>query len=399
MSQCVPLWYPQRATPGAAGYDIKSEHPNICEPSQLCSTITGFEVSGNRTTCLWKIAERSGLALKRGIFVPNTVVSNGNIVVQLFNGGTETFKIEKGDRIAQLLTVKCYNVFLIRNEEFMKNCLFSYARNTAEVSEAFFCKFNDRAFRPIESDVGYMLQSPEDYTINPNEITAIKIGIGITTPNQSTYWRVANFKTYGKILKVCAGVIDSDYRGEIAVIVKNITNEVFKIHRCDPVCYIICEKIFTEDFHNTQTATRKKRNDLSLDFPIELEYKQIKPYFEGFIPQKSVNGYNLPLNYDIEIQPKSVFEWELPIRVANYQHGYWFVSSLNSKLFILNDILDDSIIFYNGSDLPLVLLKDTCYVSIHCIKIDKTKLKYVENFNDIQTVRGENGFGSTEIST
>ena len=51
---------------------------------------------------------RSGLALKRGVLVPNapgTIDSDyrGEVQVILLNTGAEAFMIERGDRIAQLV--------------------------------------------------------------------------------------------------------------------------------------------------------------------------------------------------------------------------------------------------------------------------------------------------------
>jgi len=139
---------------------------------------------------------------------------------------------------------------------------------------------------------------------------------------------------------------------------------------------------------------------LFLDFPLKLEYYQTEPYSEVYRPKLRVNGYELPLDYDIHLQPKNVVEWKLPIYIVNHSlNCYWFISSLHPKLFVFNDILDnDSIVFYNCSEASLVLTKYKCYVSIHCVKIERPVLKLVKNFNDHKTDRNDKGFGSTGIS-
>lgn len=68
-----------------------------------------------------QIRPRSGLALKYGITVVNTpgtidAVYRGNIGVILKNDGTEPFKIEQGDRIAQGVLNKVEEANLIEAE-------------------------------------------------------------------------------------------------------------------------------------------------------------------------------------------------------------------------------------------------------------------------------------------
>jgi dUTP pyrophosphatase len=395
---CNVKWYcPRRETPGAAGYDLKSEISKVCEPDQFCSLDTGHVVAGNRSSCLWKIAERSGLALKYGIFIPNTVLQTPNITIGLFNGGKESFKINKGDRVAQLLTIKCYTVSLVRRPANEFHVQLPYALKSKHEVE--YCKFNEKALTPVASDIGYILQCNEDCVIRPGEIKCVKTGLGLTAPNASTYWRVSNHKLNCTSLKVCAGVIDSDYRGEIGIVVKNISKEVFHLKHLDYIANVICEQIFIEDFEHGKHTTHDK-NDLFLDFPLKLGYYQTEPHDEVYRPIVRVNGYELPLDYDIHLQPKRVVEWKLPIRIVNKSSScYWYISSLHPKLFVLNDILDnDSIVFYNCSEASLVLEKYKCYVSIHCVKIDKPVLKRVKNFSDNKTNRNDRGFGSTGIS-
>ena len=59
--------------------------------------------------CYGRIAPRSGLAAKYAIDVGAGVIDGdfrGNIVVLLFNFGSETFKVKMHDRIAQLIIEK-----------------------------------------------------------------------------------------------------------------------------------------------------------------------------------------------------------------------------------------------------------------------------------------------------
>ena len=98
---------PKRATEGSSGYDLYSSDnlmlaagARVLVPTGLKMVIPkGFE---------GLIRSRSGLALKHGIAVlnsPGTIDSDyrGEIKVILINTSKETFEIQKGMRIAQMV--------------------------------------------------------------------------------------------------------------------------------------------------------------------------------------------------------------------------------------------------------------------------------------------------------
>jgi dUTP pyrophosphatase len=100
---------PEYETSGSAGMDLKAfigESVTIA-PGSRCLVPTGIYIElpdGYEA----QIRARSGLAAKRGVTVINgvgTVDSDyrGEIKVALINLGGEAFKVENGDRIAQLI--------------------------------------------------------------------------------------------------------------------------------------------------------------------------------------------------------------------------------------------------------------------------------------------------------
>ncbi|AGT43599.1 dUTP pyrophosphatase [Treponema pedis] len=98
---------PEYKTQGSAGADLRAyiETPVILKPMQRYLVPTGLSVELPEGMEL-QVRPRSGLALKHGITVlntPGTVDSDyrGELCVLLINLGSEDFKIEKGDRIAQ----------------------------------------------------------------------------------------------------------------------------------------------------------------------------------------------------------------------------------------------------------------------------------------------------------
>lgn len=103
------LALPQRATAGAAGFDLCAavEGKVLLEPGKRMAIPTGlaFEIPPG-----WEgqVRPRSGLARRYGVTVvntPGTVDSDyrGEILILLVNLGEETCPIERGERIAQIV--------------------------------------------------------------------------------------------------------------------------------------------------------------------------------------------------------------------------------------------------------------------------------------------------------
>lgn len=105
---CVPV----RATPGAAGYDLFSAYDYVIEPKSrmLCATDIALAIPRGHYGRVGMIcliaAPRSGLALKNFIDIGAGVIDcdyRGPVGVLVFNFSDVSFKITKGDRIAQLI--------------------------------------------------------------------------------------------------------------------------------------------------------------------------------------------------------------------------------------------------------------------------------------------------------
>jgi dUTP pyrophosphatase len=113
---------PERATDQSAGFDLRARVDGSVElapgeralvPSGIVVALPpGFEA---------QVRPRSGLAWKRGLTVlngPGTVDSDyrGEIRVLLVNLGREPVRIERGDRIAQLIVQRLPRVELSETE-------------------------------------------------------------------------------------------------------------------------------------------------------------------------------------------------------------------------------------------------------------------------------------------
>lgn len=102
---------PVYSHPGDAGCDLRSSQAAVIEPGQRLTVATGISVA-IPAGFVGLVHSRSGLAAKNGIVVlnsPGTVDAGyrGEIMVTLLNTDTaEPFRIEVGDRIAQMLFQK-----------------------------------------------------------------------------------------------------------------------------------------------------------------------------------------------------------------------------------------------------------------------------------------------------
>ena len=103
---------PSYSHPGDAGADLKSSESTIVPGRGKALVPTGLSIAlpEGYVALIWP---RSGLAVKNSIDCGAGVVDatyRGEIKVLLFNHSDESFIIEPGDRIAQLLVQKIENI-------------------------------------------------------------------------------------------------------------------------------------------------------------------------------------------------------------------------------------------------------------------------------------------------
>ena len=102
----LPL--PARATELAAGYDVRSaEEDFVLEPREIRLVATGLTMElPEGLEC--QVRPRSGLALQHGITLPNSPGTidpdyRGELRIIMQNNGSESVRIERGERIAQFV--------------------------------------------------------------------------------------------------------------------------------------------------------------------------------------------------------------------------------------------------------------------------------------------------------
>jgi dUTP pyrophosphatase len=114
-----------------------------------------------------------------------------------------------------------------------------------------FKQLDPRAILPSRGSsfaAGLDLCSIEDLIIEPRQRAAARTGLAVAIPH-GFYGRVAPRSGLAAKngLDVLAGVIDSDYRGEIVCILYNTGDETINLPAGSKICQLIIEQIITPE--------------------------------------------------------------------------------------------------------------------------------------------------------
>ncbi len=108
-------------------------------------------------------------------------------------------------------------------------------------------KINKEAQLPkyaINGDAGLDLHSIEDVVVRAGKNRAIQTGIAMAIPCDfvGLIWDKSGIALKREI-KTMGGVIDSNYRGEISVIIKNLSKQDYKINKGDKIAQMLIQKV------------------------------------------------------------------------------------------------------------------------------------------------------------
>jgi dUTP pyrophosphatase len=112
-----------------------------------------------------------------------------------------------------------------------------------------FKQLDPRAILPTRGSsfaAGLDICSIEEVTIGPHERAMVRTGLAVAIP-PGFYGRVAprSGLAVKHGLDVLAGVIDSDYRGELCCVLYNTSHAEFNLPAGSKICQLIIEKIIT----------------------------------------------------------------------------------------------------------------------------------------------------------
>lgn len=114
-----------------------------------------------------------------------------------------------------------------------------------------FKQLDPRAVLPTRGSTlaaGLDVCSIEDLRIQPKQRATARTGLAVAIP-QGFYGRVAPRSGLAakKGLDVLAGVIDSDYRGEVCCLLYNTGDEMINLPAGSKICQLIVEQIITPE--------------------------------------------------------------------------------------------------------------------------------------------------------
>ena len=110
---------PQRVHKTDAGLDIKAPRVEFVPPMSSIIIDTGVHIQLPKGT-VGLIKSKSGLNMKHNIVSAGGVIDEGytgSIKVKLYNHGDKGYRIDRGDKITQLLVIPCqYPAIELENE-------------------------------------------------------------------------------------------------------------------------------------------------------------------------------------------------------------------------------------------------------------------------------------------
>jgi len=113
--------------------------------------------------------------------------------------------------------------------------------------------------RAHHDDAGLDLYGLEDFILEPGQSKIAKTGIAMKL-EKGMVGLVADRSSMGKRgIKTAGGVIDAGYRGEIGVILMNLSPETFTIRKHDRIAQLLILPIATPEPVEVETLEESKR--------------------------------------------------------------------------------------------------------------------------------------------
>ncbi len=98
--------------------------------------------------------------------------------------------------------------------------------------------------RATTGSAGLDLYASEETSISSGSRRVVKTDLSLAVP-MGTYARIAprSGLAFKHGIDVCAGVVDSDYRGPLGVVLSNLSDKTFEIKKGDRIAQLIIEQI------------------------------------------------------------------------------------------------------------------------------------------------------------
>ena len=204
----------------------------------------------------------------------------------LFNDSKTTYNLWKRLKMARNVCKIGANILLRKESTLLRerqykssieslNTLFFCRNNSSKEMPAspvklstrplLFEKMSENGFRPTRGSkfaAGYDLYSAYDSVVPARGKQMVKTDIRVAVPT-GCYGRIAprSGLAWKHSIDVGAGVVDSDYRGNVCVILFNFSDEDFKVSKGDRIAQLICEQIADTELVETNLDSTERQDN------------------------------------------------------------------------------------------------------------------------------------------
>ncbi|MBN1503177.1 dUTP diphosphatase [Candidatus Woesearchaeota archaeon] len=111
-------------------------------------------------------------------------------------------------------------------------------------------------------DAGLDIRAAQDLVIKPSDFNTVKTGLKMSVPEGyvGLIWDKSGYASKHGI-HVLAGVIDSGYRGEICVVLKNLGTTDFKVQKNMKIAQLLIQPIVTAKVKLVESLDETQRNE------------------------------------------------------------------------------------------------------------------------------------------
>jgi len=116
------------------------------------------------------------------------------------------------------------------------------------------------------NDAGYDLHAVEDTVILPGKVAAVRTGLLLANVQESQgqpgnlFLDIRSRSGLSmKLLVIVTGTVDIGYRGEIKVVMANLSDEAYTIHAGDRIAQLVVQMISEADLEFVSEATASSR--------------------------------------------------------------------------------------------------------------------------------------------
>lgn len=123
-------------------------------------------------------------------------------------------------------------------------------------------KLNREVKTPLyatDEAAGFDIYSIDSHILEPGKVKKIPTGIAMQIPQGFFVHLVSRSGLASKGIYEMAGIIDSDYRGEIHLLLFNTTEEPFNIEKGDRIAQGILLPVFKANFKEVEELNQTKR--------------------------------------------------------------------------------------------------------------------------------------------